>query len=146
METTASDRQSLIDIAITALGSAAAVFALVRKNNVSLTARLAEGSIIAYDAADILAPDVRRAYIARRISPATDVAPYEYNALLIATGSDMALPPVVSAGTPGTPDSAITDSLQQAIDSAAAGRPPTLPEQPVFLTNIFQNTFDDVFA
>ena len=43
MEITVKDRQSLIDIAIIALGSAEGVFSLVKRNGLSLTDTLTAG-------------------------------------------------------------------------------------------------------
>ena len=87
MEITVKDRQTLLDVAIVALGSAAGVFAFVRRNGISLTARLADGQVLAYDAADIIAPAIRDTYDVRGLSPATDIDSAEYKSLLIATGS-----------------------------------------------------------
>lgn len=56
MEIKVKDRQSLIDIAIIALGSAEGVFSLVKRNGLSLTDTLTDGQVLEYEADDIVAP------------------------------------------------------------------------------------------
>lgn len=147
MEITVKDRQTLLDVAIVALGSAAGVFAFVRRNGISLTARLADGQVLAYDAADIIAPAIRDTYDVRGLSPATDIDSAEYKSLLIATGSSAkryndTIADTVTEQPGGTLQ---VDPLEEAIADAIAGRPPKKNTE-IHLTRIFQNPFDDIFA
>lgn len=147
MEITVKDRQTLLDVAIVALGSAAGVFAFVRRNGISLTARLADGQVLAYDAADIIAPAIRDTYDVRGLSPATDIDSAEYKSLLIATGSSAkryndTMADTVTEQPGGTLQ---VDPLEEAIADAIAGRPPKKNTE-IHLTRIFRNPFDDIFA
>lgn len=146
MEITVKDRQTLLDVAIIALGSAAGVFALVQANGVSLTASLKDGQVLQYQAADIVSDRVRSAYEVRHLSPATDVERLQYLQLLKATGSNITLPTVVDRAETIPADRLPLDAFEQAVADAAAGRPARAPERPVHLTRIFQNPFDDTFA
>ena len=147
MEITVKDRQTLLDIAIVALGSAAGVFAFVRRNGISLTDKLTDGQVLAYDAADIIAPSIRDTYDVRGISPATDIDSAEYLRLLTATGTAVKrysdIPANITTELPaGTLQ---VDPLEEAIADAIAGRPPKKNTE-IHLTRIFQNPFDDIFA
>ena len=73
MEIIVKDRQTLLDIAIATFGSAAGVFAFVRRNGISLTSALKDGQALTYEAADIIAPAIRDAYEVGGISPDTDI-------------------------------------------------------------------------
>lgn len=81
----AKDRQSLLDIAIIALGAADGVFALMRRNHISITDPIVDGTPIAFDAGDIIDPDVCNRYAAHKISPATAIAGNDLAALIAAT-------------------------------------------------------------
>lgn len=145
MEITVKDRQTLLDLAIVALGSAAGVFAFVRRNGISLTDKLTDGQTLAYDAADIIAPTIRDTYDVRGLSPATDIDSQEYQSLLIATGTSVKryTPANKPMGLPA--DTLQVDPLEEALADVIAGRPPK--ENPeIHLTRIFQNPFDDTFA
>lgn len=147
MEITVKDRQTLLDLAIIALGSVAGVFAFVRRNGISLTARLTDGQVLAYDAADIIAQAIRDTYDVRGLSPATDIDNTEYKSLLIATGSSAkryndTMADTVTEQPGGTLQ---VDPLEEAIADAIAGRPPKKNTE-IHLTRIFQNQFDDIFA
>lgn len=93
MQITVNDRQTLLDIAVIALGSAAGVFALAQRNGLPVTATLADGQTLNYELEDVVSPAVRSAYALRHICPATDIDPGEYKELLYATGTRR---PVVS--------------------------------------------------
>lgn len=145
MEITVKDRQTLLDLAIVALGSAAGVFAFVRRNGISLTDKLTDGQTLAYDAADIIAPTIRDTYDVRGLSPATDIDSREYQSLLIATGTSVKR--YTQANKPmGLPaDTLQVDPLEEALADVIAGRPPKENTE-IHLTRIFQNPFDDTFA
>lgn len=147
MEIIAKDRQTLLDIAIVSLGSAAGVFALVKRNGISLTSKLADGQALTYEAADIIALAIRETFDVRGLSPATDIDRTEYLQLLAATGSTVQLPNKITAEQPTEqPDSSLViDPLEDAISDFIAGRPPKENTQ-IHLTRIFQNPFDDTFA
>lgn len=147
MEITVKDRQTLLDLAIVALGSAAGVFAFVRRNGISLTDKLTDGQVLAYDAADIVAPAIRETYDVRSISPATDIDRTDYLRLLIATGTAVRrysdTPSNITTEQPA--DAIQVDPMEEAIADAIAGRPPKENTE-IHLTRIFQNPFDDIFA
>ena len=147
MEITVKDRQSLLDIAIIALGSVAGVFAFVKRNGISLTSSLKEGQILSYETADIIAPFIRNTYEVRNLSPATDIDRTEYLQLLIATGSSIKLSDRLSIEKPAEllDDTLILDPLEEALSDVTAGRPPKNNIE-IHLTNVFQNPFDDTFA
>lgn len=147
MEITVKDRQTLLDIAIVSLGSAAGVFAFVRRNGISLTDKLADGQVLAYDAADIIAPAIRDTYDVRGLSPATDIDNKEYQRLLIATGTAVKRKNNAKSGMPTElPAGALqVDPLEEALSDVQAGRPPKENTE-IHLTRIFQNQFDDTFA
>ena len=73
MQITVNDRQTLLDIAVIALGSAAGVFALAQRNGLPITATLSNGQTLNYELEDVVSHAVRSAYALRRISPATDI-------------------------------------------------------------------------
>lgn len=147
MEITVKDRQTLLDLAIAHLGSAAGVFALVRRNGIALTANLKDGQALTYEAAEIIAPAIREAFAVRGLSPATDIDRTDYLRLLRSTGTVVSISdwskPGVSDSLPG--NVLPIDPLEEAISDAAAGRPPKKNTQ-IHLTRIFQDTFDDTFA
>lgn len=147
MKITVKDRQTLLDLAIVALGSAAGVFAFVRRNGISLTAKLADGQILAYDAADIIATTIRDTYDVRGLSPATDIDNMEYQQLLIATGTTVKRKSniLVSNSTELPAGVLQVDPLEEALSDVQAGRPPKENTE-IHLTRIFQNQFDDTFA
>lgn len=147
MEIIVKDRQTLLDIAIAAFGSAAGVFAFVRRNGISLTSALKDGQTLTYEAADIIAPAIRDAYEVGGISPATDIDRTDYLRLLAATGSPFKSIDGINAGiTVDLPAATIEiDPLEEALSDVVAGRPPKENTE-IHLTRIFQNPFDDTFA
>lgn len=146
MEITVKDRQTLLDIAIIALGSAAGVFAFVRRNGISLTDKLTDGQVLEYDAADIIAPTIRGTYDVRGLSPATDIDLLEYRYLLTQTGTKWPNKPPRPAHAPEAPAAKLPiDPLEEALADVIAGRPPKENTE-IHLTRIFQNPFDDTFA
>lgn len=141
---TVSDRQSLIDVAIIALGSVAGVFDLARRNSLSVTATLSDGQQILYEMDDVVAPRVRSAYAIQRISPATDMPRAQYLELLYATGTKR--PPVVVKPFDyiDNPD-IVVDKIDQVIADLNAGRPVKVNSKQEF-TRIFQDPFSEVFS
>lgn len=147
MEIIVKDRQTLLDIAIATFGSAAGVFAFVRRNGISLTSALKDGQALTYEAADIIAPAIRDAYEVGGISPATDIDRTSYLRLLAATGSPFKSVDGINAGIHvDLPASTFEiDPLEEALSDVVAGRPPKENTE-IHLTRIFQNPFDDTFA
>lgn len=147
MEIIVKDRQTLLDVAIMALGSAAGVFAFVRRNGISLTSALKDGQALTYEAADVLSPAIRDAYEVGGISPATDIERTDYLRLLAATGSPFKSVDGINAGiSVDLPAATIEiDPLEEALSDVVAGRPPKENTE-IHLTRIFQNPFDDTFA
>lgn len=143
MEITVKDRQSLIDIAIIALGSAEGVFSLVKRNGLSLTDTLADGQVLEYEADDIVAPTIRETYRVRKLAPATDIGRLEFNYLMSATSPGKVTGSVVVR--PHRSGQMLIDPLEDALADIMAGRPPKENAQ-IHLTRIFQNPFDDTFA
>ena len=147
MEIIVKDSQTLLDIAIATFGSAAGVFAFVRRNGISLTSALKDGQALTYEAADIIAPAIRDAYEVGGISPATDIDRTSYLRLLAATGSPFKSIDGSNAGIPvDLPASTFEiDPLEEALSDVVAGRPPKENTE-IHLTRIFQNPFDDTIA
>lgn len=147
MEIIVKDRQTLLDIAIASLGSAAGVFAFVRRNGISLTSALKDGQALTYEAADVLSPAIHDAYEVGGISPATDIERTDYLRLLAATGSPFKSVDGINAGiSVDLPAATIEiDPLEEALSDVVAGRPPKENTE-IHLTRIFQNPFDDTFA
>lgn len=141
---TVSDRQSLIDVAVIALGSVAGVFDLALRNNLSVTASLKDGQQITYEMDDVVAPRVRSAYAVQRISPATDMPRAQYLELLYATGTKR--PPVAQKPFDyiDHPD-IVVDKIDQVIADLNAGRPVKSKSNQEF-TRIFQDPFSEVFS
>lgn len=142
MQFIVSDRQTLIDAAIIALGSVAGVFALAKRNDISVTASLTDGLPLSYELEDIVAPAVRSAYAVQRISPATDIPRAQYLELLYQTGTRR--PPVINKFDPLTPD-IVVDKIDEVIADLEAGRPLKIQSKQE-LTRIFQGPFDEVFS
>ena len=126
MEITVKDRQSLIDIAIIALGSAEGVFSLVKRNGLSLTDTT-----------------IRETYRVRKLAPATDIGRLDFNYLMSATSSGKVTGSVVVR--PHRSGQMLIDPLEDALADIMAGRPPKENTQ-IHLTRIFQNPFVDTFA
>lgn len=147
MEIIVKDRQTLLDLAIVALGSAAGVFTFVRRNGISLTAKLTDGQVLAYDAADIMATTIRDTYDVRGLSPATDIDNKEYQRLLIATGTTVKRKSNIQVSNSTELPAGVlqVDPLEEALSDVQAGRPPKENTE-IHLTRIFQNQFDDTFA
>ena len=147
MEIIVKDRQTLLDIAIATFGSAAGVFAFVRRNGISLTSALKDGQALTYEAADIIAPAICDAYEVGGISPATDIDRTSYLRLLAATGSPFKSIDGINAGIPVDLHASTfeIDPLEEALSDVVAGRPPKENTE-IHLTRIFQNPFDDTFA
>lgn len=142
MQITVNDRQTMLDIAVIALGSVAGVFALSVRNGLPITATLTDGQQLTYELEDIVTPAVRSAYALEHIAPATDIARAEYMELLYATGTRR--PPVV--GPSMKDDGALTlDKIDEVLDQLAKGETPK-KESPQQLTRIFQNPFDEIFS
>lgn len=154
MEYIASDRQTLLDVAVIALGSAAGVFSLAVRNGLSITDRLSDGQRITYELADVVSPKMRDAYEVRRLCPATDIEKGDYTELLYATGDavrilrpgiDYPLEPIDGPGS--AIDVPVTvDRLDEVLADLKAGRKPAPPKSEISLTRIFQNEFADTFA
>lgn len=142
MQFIVSDRQTLLDAAIVALGSVAGVFALVQRNGISLTASLPDGLPLTYELEDVVAPSVRSVYAVQRITPATDIPRADYMELLYQTGTRR--PPVVR---PYQPDDSLilVDKVDEIIADLNAGRPVKVHSKQEF-TRIFQDPFDEVFS
>lgn len=142
MQFIVSDRQTLLDAAVIALGSVAGVFALAQRNDISITATLSDGLPLSFELEDVVAPAVRSAYAVQHISPATDIPRADYLELLYQTGTKR--PPQVQQFRPD--DSAIlVDKIDEVLTDLKAGRP-VIPQSPQELTRIFQDPFDEVFS
>lgn len=143
MQFIVSDRQSLLDAAVIALGSVAGVFALAQRNGLSITAALPDGLALSYELEDVVAPAVRSAYALRHISPATDIPRADYLELLYLTGTPRLYKPG-SFDHIGKPD-IIVDKIDQVIADLNAGRPLKVQSKHE-LTRIFQDSFDETFS
>lgn len=144
MQITVNDRQTLLDIAVIALGSAAGVFALAQRNGLPVTATLADGQTLNYELEDVVSPAVRSAYALRHICPATDIDPGEYRELLYATGTRrpvVSRPPLVNLEA----DELNINKVDEVLGLLAHGKPAHVQSQQQF-TRIFDDPFSEVFS
>lgn len=141
MQIIVNDRQTMLDIAVIALGSVAGVFALAERNGLSITAALTDGQQLTYELEDVVSHAVRSSYALEHIAPATDMLRADYMELLYATGTQR--PPVKA---PAKDDDALNvDKIDEVLDELAKGKTPQ-PESQQKFTRIFQNPFDEIFA
>lgn len=143
MQITVNDRQTLLDIAVIALGSAAGVFALAQRNGLPVTATLADGQTLNYELEDVVSPAVRSAYALRHISPATDIDPGEYKELLYQTGTKR--PPLPRPWIDRADDALVVDKLDEVLDLLDR-KEPVKVESKQQLTRIFSDPFSEVFS
>lgn len=145
MTITVNDRQTLFDIALTALGGVAGVFDLARRNNIPITATLSDGQRLAYEMEDVVSPNVRRAYSLQDITPATDMVKADYNELLYQTGTRR--PPISNRVDLSTTEEFVNiDKLAEVLDTLATGKTPAKAQSNQNLSRIFSNPFDETFA
>lgn len=140
-------RQTLIDAAIIATGSVEGLFALAKRNNLSITAKLTDGQTVEYELDDVVNAPVRNYYAAKGISPATDIDRNEYNELLYQTGTlrpATIAPPQINI--PGTDDKKIIDKLDEILWQIQTGQEVEKPVSKRPLTRIFKDQFSEVFA
>lgn len=142
MQFIVSDRQTLLDAAVIALGSVAGVFALAQRNDISITVTLADGLPLIFELEDVVAPAVRSAYAVQHISPATDIPRADYLELLYQTGTRR--PPVAQKFDPDNVG-IVVDKIDEVIADLNAGRPLNIQSKNE-LTRIFQDPFDEVFS
>lgn len=143
MQITVNDRQTLLDIAVIALGSAAGVFALAQRNGLPVTATLADGQTLNYELEDVVSPAVRSAYALRHISPTTDIDPGEYKELLYQTGTKR--PPLPRPWIDRADDALVVDKLDEVLDLLDR-KEPVKVESKQQLTRIFSDPFSEVFS
>ncbi len=144
MQITVNDRQTLLDIAVIALGSVAGVFALAQRNGLPITATLSDGQALAYELDDVVSHAVRSEYALRRISPATDIDAAEYRELLYATGTRRPVvtrPPLVDLSA----DKLNVDKIDEVLGQLANGQPVKV-ESRQQLTRIFSDPFSEIFS
>ena len=82
MEVKVKERQTMFDVALEYLGGAEGAFALAERNGRSITDPLPEGTLLRYEAADVVSEKVVERYAQERVSPATDIDDKELNTLL----------------------------------------------------------------
>lgn len=143
MQITVNDRQTLLDIAVIALGSAAGVFALAQRNGLPVTATLADGQTLTYELEDVVSPVVRSAYALRHISPATDIDPGEYKELLYQTGTKRQT--ILRPWIDRADDALVVDKLDEVLDLLDR-KEPVKVESKQQLTRIFSDPFSEVFS
>lgn len=143
MQITVNDRQTLLDIAVIALGSAAGVFALAQRNGLPVTATLADGQTLNYELEDVVSPAVRSAYALRHICPATDIDPGEYKELLYQTGTKR--PSLQRPWIDRADDALVLDKLDEVLDLLDR-KEPVKVESKQQLTRIFSDPFSEVFS
>ncbi len=143
MQITVNDRQSLLDIAVIALGSVAGVFALARRNALSVTATLADGQSLTYEPEDVVSPAVRSAYALQRISPATDIDPADYLELLYMTGTRR--PVIIRPPFDLSDDALVLDKVDEVLDLLDRKQPVKVQSKQQ-LTRIFSDPFSEVFS
>lgn len=143
MQITVNDRQTLLDIAVITLGSAAGVFALAQRNGLPVTATLADGQTLNYELEDVVSPAVRSAYALRHICPATDIDPGEYKELLYQTGTKR--PSLPRPWIDRADDALVLDKLDEVLDLLDR-KEPVKVESKQQLTRIFSDPFSEVFS
>lgn len=143
MQITVNDRQTLLDIAVIALGSAAGVFALAQRNGLPVTATLTNGQTLNYELEDVVSHAVRSAYALRHISPATDIDAPEYKELLYQTGTKR--PPVSRPWLDHASDALVVDKLDEVLDLLDRNQPVEVKSEQQ-LTRIFSDPFSEVFS
>lgn len=143
MQITVNDRQTLLDIAVIALGSAAGVFALAQRNGLPVTASLADGQTLNYELEDVVSPAVRSAYALRHICPATDIDPGEYKELLYQTGTKR--PSITRPWIDRADDALVLDKVDEVLDLLDR-KEPVKVESKQQLTRIFSDPFSEVFS
>ena len=147
MEVTVKDRQSLPDIAVQCLGGFEGVFALAERNDISITGRLTDGTVLQWEHADAVDANVQNVYALRGLSPATDIDSKEMQALLNAT-ADYTLN-VMTTQTPWTDtwgeDTVETEKVREILATLQSGKE-YVSTSDLSLTRIFDNPFDIVFA
>lgn len=143
MQITVNDRQTLLDIAVIALGSAAGVFALAQRNGLPVTATLADGQTLTYELEDVVSPAVRSAYALRHICPSTDIDPGEYKELLYQTGTKR--PTILRPWIDRADDALVVDKLDEVLDLLDR-KEPVKVESKQQLTRIFSDPFSEVFS
>ena len=74
MKITVQDRQCLLDIGLEITGAMEGAMRLALRNGLPLTAELAAGQILEYEAEDIVDAQIAGVYALERIVPATDLA------------------------------------------------------------------------
>lgn len=142
MQITVNDRQSLLDIAVIALGSVAGVFALAQRNGLSVTATLSDGQTLDYELEDVVNTAVRSAYALGHISPATDMPTAEYMEMLYMTGT--ARPCIIRPYIP-TDDVLTVEKVDEVLGQLASGQPVRVQSKQE-LTRIFSDPFSEVFS
>lgn len=147
MEVTVKDRQSLLDIAVQSLGGIEGVFALAERNNISITDRLADGTVLLWEHSDTVNANIQKTYALRGLFPATEIESKEMNVLLNET-NDATLhedrrPRPQWSEIWG--DSIETEKTQQILKQLQSGEE-YVPTSDLSLTRIFDNPFDIVFA
>lgn len=142
MQIIVNDRQTLLDIAVIALGSAAGVFALAQRNGLPVTATLTDGQTIAYELEDVVSLSVRSAYALQHISPATDIDAAEYKELLYQTGTRR---PAVKPSIDLSGDLLVVDKIDEVLDLLDKKQPVKVQSKQEF-TRIFSDPFSEVFS
>ena len=142
MQIIVNDRQTLLDIAVIALGSASGVFALARRNGLPVTATLTDGQTIVYELEDVVSPAVRSAYALQHISPATDIDPAEYKELLYQTGTRR---PAVKPSIDLSGDLLVVEKIDEVLDLLDKKQPVKVQSKQEF-TRIFSDPFSEVFS
>lgn len=143
MQITVNDRQTLLDIAVIALGSAAGVFALAQHNGLPVTATLYDGQIITYEMEDVVNHAVRSAYALRNISPATDIDPAEYKELLYMTGTRR--PNILRPPLDMSDEVLVIEKVDEVLDLLDKKQPVNVQSKQEF-TRIFSDPFSEVFS
>lgn len=143
MQITVNDRQTLLDIAVIALGSAAGVFALAQRNGLPVTATLADGQTLTYELEDVVSPAVRSAYALSHICPATDIDPGEYKELLYQTGTKR--PPLPRPWIDRADDALVLEKVDEVLDLLDRKEPVKVESKQQF-TRIFSDPFSEVFS
>ena len=150
MEVTVKDRQSLLDIAVQSLGGVEGVFALAERNNISITDRLADGTVLLWEHGDTVNANIQKTYALRELFPATEIESKDMTILLNETNNATIHSekprPQWSEIWGAVEDSESIEKIDEIIEELQAGRNYIPESKGLWLTKIFTDVFDSVFA
>lgn len=145
MKIIVKDRQTLADLAIQELGGLSGLVHLAERNGLSITSELHDGMVLEYDATDVVSIRVVTQLSKQGVSPATEIDYEDYQLLLGATTPGGSFGSQLDPA--GEEDNGIEiEKIDELLGLLASGKEPDSPTSEVWLTQVFDKTFDIVFA